>query len=75
MLPPKQRALLANTYASTSQWVGRGLSWGGQALWVVSTSVLLVGLPWALAFSEDQMMADQEAQQKMQQTANEVSGF
>jgi Mitochondrial import receptor subunit Tom22 len=32
-----------------------------------------VGLPWALAYAEDQVLAEQEAQVKMQQTANEVS--
>jgi import receptor subunit TOM22 len=75
IVPPKQRAILSNTYSTASDWVGRGLTFGGQALWVLSTSVLLVGLPWALAFAEDQQMAEAEQQMKMQQTANEVSFF
>lgn len=71
IVPPRQRAVLSNTYNSATSWVGKGLTFGGQALWVISTSVLLVGLPWALAYAEDQVLAEQEAQVKMQQTANE----
>jgi len=71
IVPPKQRAILSNSYNTASDWVGRGLTFGGQALWVISTSVLLVGLPWALAFAEDQQMAEAEQQMKLQQTASE----
>jgi import receptor subunit TOM22 len=49
------------------------LSFGGQALWVVSTSALLLGVPWAIAYAEDQQVAEAEQQMKMQQTANDVS--
>jgi mitochondrial import receptor subunit TOM22 len=40
---------------------------------VISTSALLVGLPFALAYQDDQTMAEAEQQMKMQETANEVS--
>ena len=49
------------------------LNYGGKTLWVVSTSVLLLGVPWALAFAEEQQMAEMEREMKMQQSANEVS--
>jgi import receptor subunit TOM22 len=42
-------------------------------LWVVSTSALLMGVPWALAYSEEQMVMEQEREMQMQQRANEVS--
>jgi import receptor subunit TOM22 len=42
-------------------------------LWVVSTSVLLAVVPWALAYAEDQQMAEMEREMKMQQSASEVS--
>jgi import receptor subunit TOM22 len=39
----------------------------------VSTSALLLGVPWALAYSEEQMMVEQERQELMAQRAqNEV---
>lgn len=48
---------------------------GGKTLWVVSTSALLLGVPWALAWSEEQQMMEMEREMKMQQSANEVSFF
>jgi import receptor subunit TOM22 len=46
---------------------------GGKTLWVVSTSALLLGVPWALAYSEEQMIVEQERAEMMQQRAqNEV---
>ena len=43
-------------------------------MWVVSTSALLLGVPWVLAWSEEQQMMEMEKEMKMQQNANEVSG-
>ena len=44
----------------------------GKTLWVVSTSALLLGVPWALAFSEEQQVQEMEREMRMQQSANEV---
>ena len=46
---------------------------GGKTLWVVSTSALLLGVPWALAFSEEQQVIEMEKEQKMREMGNEVS--
>lgn len=46
---------------------------GGTTLWVVSTSALLLGVPWALAYAEEQQMQEMEREMKMQQNANDVS--
>jgi len=46
---------------------------GGKTLWVVSTSALLLGVPWALAYSEEQMIVEQErAELQAQRAQNEV---
>lgn len=72
IVPPQYRKRLSSTVSTTSSWVGTALSYGGKTLWVVSTSVLLLGVPWALAFAEEQQMAEMEREMKMQQSANEV---
>lgn len=72
MIPPNQRKFLADAASSTSSWLVSGLSFSGKALWVVSTSALLLGVPWALAFAEEQQMVEMEREMKMQQSANEV---
>ena len=73
IVPPTYRKHLSNTFSTTSSWVQTTLNYGGKTLWVVSTSVLLLGVPWALAFAEEQQMAEMEREMKMQQSANEVS--
>jgi len=72
MVPPKQRRALSSAWDTTSSWASTGLSFGGKTLWVVSTSALLLGVPWALAFAEEQQMAEMEREMKMQQSANEM---
>ncbi|TKA64103.1 hypothetical protein B0A49_06195 [Cryomyces minteri] len=73
VIPPQQRRFLSSTFSSASSWFKTGLGWGGKTLWVVSTSALLLGVPWALAFAEEQQMVEMEREMKMQQSANEVS--
>ncbi|KAI7155748.1 hypothetical protein KC352_g27620, partial [Hortaea werneckii] len=36
------------------------------------TSALLLGVPWALAFSEEQQVQEMEREMRMQQSANEL---
>ncbi|KAI4738440.1 hypothetical protein E4T50_11107 [Aureobasidium sp. EXF-12298] len=72
IVPPTYRKHLSNTLSTTSSWVQTTLNYGGKTLWVVSTSVLLLGVPWALAFAEEQQMAEMEREMKMQQSANEL---
>jgi import receptor subunit TOM22 len=73
ILPPAQRKFITRTIDTTSSWVKTGLTFSGKALWVVSTSALLLGVPWALAYAEEQQMVEMEREMKMQQSANEVS--
>ncbi|KAL2357515.1 mitochondrial outer membrane translocase complex, subunit Tom22 [Cryomyces antarcticus] len=72
VIPPQQRRFLSSTFSSASSWFKTGLGWGGKTLWVVSTSALLLGVPWALAFAEEQQMVEMEREMKMQQSANEL---
>lgn len=72
IVPASYRRSLSNGVASATSWVRSGLMMGGKTLWVVSTSALLLGVPWALAYAEEQQMAEMEREMKMQQSANEL---
>ncbi|KAF2103030.1 mitochondrial import translocase, subunit Tom22 [Rhizodiscina lignyota] len=72
MLPPSQRRRLVSTVNTTYSWARGGLTWSGKALWVVSTSALLLGVPWALAYAEEQQMIEMEREMKMQQGAQDI---
>lgn len=38
---------------------------GGKGLWIITTSMLLLGLPYALAFGEEQMVQEEERQRQL----------
>jgi len=72
VIPLKQRVAISNTISTTYSWIRGGLVFSGKSLWVISTSALLLGVPWALAFAEEQQMMEMEKEMKLQQSANEL---
>ncbi|KAF2397810.1 mitochondrial import translocase, subunit Tom22 [Trichodelitschia bisporula] len=72
MIPAKQRQAASSAVAAVTGWVKGTLGFGGKALWVISTSSLLLGVPWALAYAEEQQMIEMEREMKMQQSANDL---
>ncbi|KAJ5677039.1 Mitochondrial import receptor subunit tom22 [Penicillium maclennaniae] len=49
-----------------------GLSFSGRALWIISTSAFLIGVPWALAYAEEEQYIQMEREQGMIKGANEM---
>ncbi len=72
IIPPKRRVALSSSLATGRDWVQTGLRLGGKTLWVVSTSVMLVGMTYALAFADEAQAIEAEKEMRMQQSANEV---
>lgn len=60
MIPLKQRTYISNGVSRTYSWISKGLSFGGQSLWVVTTSVMILGVPYAVALQADQQLAEME---------------
>ncbi|KAJ5359067.1 Mitochondrial import receptor subunit tom22 [Penicillium cataractarum] len=48
------------------------LSFSGKALWIISTSAFLIGVPWALAYAEEEQYIQMEREQGMIKGANEM---
>jgi len=69
IVPASTRRSLSSKYEAITSWTKSGLLFGGKTLWVVSTSALLLGVPWALAYSEEQMIVEQERAEMMNQRA------
>ena len=72
IIPPNYRKSLESVASTGYSWANKAMSLSGKTLWVVSTSALLLGVPWALAFSEEQQVQEMEREMRMQQSANEV---
>ena len=72
IIPPTTRSYISNKVEATTSWVKSGLLFSGKTLWVVSTSALLLGVPWALAFAEEQQMVEMEKEMRMREMGGEV---
>ncbi len=72
IIPPTARSYIAGKVETTTSWVKSGLLFSGKTLWVVSTSALLLGVPWALAFAEEQQIVEMEKEMKMRESGADV---
>ncbi|QIW95128.1 hypothetical protein AMS68_000646 [Peltaster fructicola] len=72
MVPPTYRKHIVNAASTGYSWAARGAAFSGSALWILSTSALLLGVPWALAFSEEQQVQEMEREMRMQQGGAEL---
>lgn len=56
----------------TTSLVKSTLFFAGRATWAISVSALLVGVPFALAFGEDQNIMAMEQEERMRQLGGEM---
>lgn len=71
IVAPSTRTRLASQWNRTASWVKTGGKWAGNAVWVVTTSALLVGLPLALAMEDEARIVQQEKELQMQQSGQQ----
>ncbi|KAI9730979.1 MAG: mitochondrial import receptor protein [Cirrosporium novae-zelandiae] len=72
MIPPKARNTISSTTASLTSITKSTLSFSGKAMWVLGTSVLLIGVPYGLAYIEEQQMVEMEREQRSREMGAEV---
>ncbi|RAO70532.1 uncharacterized protein BHQ10_006544 [Talaromyces amestolkiae] len=72
IIPPQSRRRITATIAGLSDATKSTFSFSGKALWVISTSAFLLGVPWALAFAEEEQYVQMEREQGMMRGANEM---
>lgn len=72
MIPPSARRTVNNSVSSLTSFGKASLSFSGKALWIISTSAFLIGVPWALAYAEEEQYIQMEKEQGMIKGANEV---
>ncbi|KAI8826265.1 mitochondrial import receptor subunit Tom22-domain-containing protein [Fimicolochytrium jonesii] len=67
VIPPTTRVRVVKTVTRAVEATWGAAQWVGSAAWVVSTAVMLVGLPVALELEREQFVFQQEAQMRVQQ--------
>lgn len=72
IVPPSARRHVSSTVSSITSFGKSSLAFSGKALWIISTSAFLIGVPWALAYAEEEQYIQMEREQGMIKGANEV---
>jgi import receptor subunit TOM22 len=74
VIPPGARRNVNSTVSAVTSFAKSSVMFGGKTLWILSTSAFLLGVPWALAYSDEEQFMQMEREQGMIKGANEV-GF
>jgi import receptor subunit TOM22 len=73
IIPPSTRQRIFARVSKASSYASVGLLVTGKVAWVVTTTALLVGLPYALAVEDEMRISQQERDMMSQQQGNPVS--
>ncbi|KAL4899537.1 hypothetical protein BDW74DRAFT_163352 [Aspergillus multicolor] len=72
IVPPSARKQATNTVDYVTSLAKSSIAFSGKALWILSTSAFLLGVPWALAYAEEEQYIQMEREQGMIKGANEM---
>ncbi|PHH60855.1 hypothetical protein CDD81_1102 [Ophiocordyceps australis] len=72
IIPPTTRGWVSSRVEAFSSRAWSVLSFGGRSVWVITTSALFFGVPFALSFSEDQQIMAMEQEYNMRQAGSEL---
>lgn len=72
IIPADKRDAIARTLSKSYSYGSMATYIGGKAAYILITSVLLLGIPYALAMEEDRMLSEQERQMQLQQGMSDV---
>ncbi|KAI0881988.1 mitochondrial import translocase, subunit Tom22 [Annulohypoxylon maeteangense] len=72
IIPPHTRTSISNKITATTDAIGSVLSFSGKTLWVLGTSALIIGVPWALAWVEEQQVIEMEKEMKMREMGGDL---
>ncbi|KAG7004512.1 hypothetical protein G7Y79_00025g057980 [Physcia stellaris] len=71
MLPPSARRRISSSVSSLTSLTKTTALFTGKGLYVLSTSALLVMVPWAVAYVEEQAIVEQEREMKQREVMGE----
>jgi import receptor subunit TOM22 len=72
IVPPTTRGWISNKFNTVSSAAWSVLSFSGKSAWVLSTSAIFIGVPFAIAWSEEQQVAAMEQEYNMRQQGTDL---
>ena len=73
IIPAHQRDTLSRSISKAYSFGSMATFIGGKAIYILITSILMLGIPYALSLEEDKMISEQERQMQLQQGMSEVT--
>ncbi|KAF5986998.1 mitochondrial import receptor subunit tom-22 [Fusarium coicis] len=72
IVPPTTRSWISGKANTIGNAAWNVLSFSGKGAWVLTTSALFFGVPFALSFAEDQQLTAMEQEYNMRQSGSEL---
>lgn len=72
IVPPPTRAKISNAFASTKYGVSSVALFGGKTLWAITSSLLLLGIPFMMAVETEAQAQEEEKALQMQAGGNDL---
>lgn len=72
IVPPQHRVFAAKAASSIYDWASAGFLFGGKAIYIATSSALLLGVPLALSIMSEQQLNEMEAEMKLSQGSNDI---
>ncbi|KAF4972937.1 hypothetical protein FSARC_631 [Fusarium sarcochroum] len=72
IVPPTTRSWISGKASTVGNAAWSVLSFSGKGAWVITTSALFFGVPFALSFAEDQQLTAMEQEYNMRQSGGEL---
>jgi import receptor subunit TOM22 len=73
IIPANQRDAIYRSVSKAYSFGSMATFIGGKAVYIFITSILMLGIPYALSLEEDKMISEQERQMQAQQGMSEVA--
>lgn len=72
IIPPPTRAEIAHAFTATKRTVGTIALFGGKGLWAITSSLLLLGIPFMMAIETEAQAQEEEKALAMQAGGNDL---
>ena len=72
IIPPTTRGWISHRISQTASLARTASTYGAKAAYIFCTSALLIGVPWALAWAEDQNIQAMEQEHRMREMGGEM---
>lgn len=72
IVPPQHRVFASKAASSVLDWATLGFTFSTKAIYIITTSSLLLGVPLAMSIISEQQLVETEAEMNLSQSSNDL---